>query len=79
MYKPLASTMRPPTPEMKRKQLLKAQYDLTPEQYDAMLNDQWQTCAICFKRQSGKKRFGVDHDHHTGRVRGILCTHGNTG
>lgn len=48
-------------------------YGMTPEQYDAMALDQDHVCAIC---QEGSELF-VDHDHTTGRVRGLLCKHCN--
>ena len=37
-------------------------------------------CALCDKVFPAKKwAFAVDHDHNTGRVRGILCTNCNRG
>lgn len=52
---------------------LKNRYGLTPAQYDEMLKAQGGGCAICGKKPTTKKRLGVDHDHTTGKVRGILC------
>lgn len=49
---------------------LKARYNLTPEQYDAILLAQGGGCATCHRVV---KRFHVDHCHLTGVVRGILC------
>ena len=42
-----------------------------------MLADQDGKCAICTKPFPG--RIAIDHDHRTGRVRGLLCTSCNTG
>ncbi len=50
----------------------------TRAQYDAMLASQGALCAICRKPEFGR-RLAVDHDHATGRVRGLLCTRCNTG
>jgi len=46
-------------------------YGLAPEAYDLMLAEQGGVCAIC--RGPEVRTFHVDHDHLTGRVRGILC------
>ena len=46
----------------------------TPEDYDKMFQEQNGRCLICGSEQNGKKKnFCVDHDHETGKVRGLLC------
>lgn len=45
---------------------------LPPEWYDAQLACQDGGCAIC-RRPPRKRRLHIDHDHATGRVRGLLC------
>jgi len=60
----------------RRRYMLKKNYGITPEQFDAMLLNQGGACAIC--RESVDKPH-VDHDHVTGRVRGILCNRCNVG
>jgi predicted nucleic acid-binding Zn ribbon protein len=55
-------------------------YGLTPEQYAVMLADQEDRCAICrVDLPGGKGGWHVDHDHGTGRIRGLLCHRCNLG
>ena len=55
----------------KRKDNLKAKYGLSVAEYDAMLRNQGGGCAVCGK--NGQRRLAVDHDHATGKIRGLLC------
>ncbi len=57
---------------------LKKRYGMTVEQWEKILADQSNGCAIC-GGPSGKREFSIDHDHHTGLVRGLLCGNCNTG
>lgn len=50
--------------------------DFTTAEYDLLLISQNGVCAICHKAPRGS-RLCVDHDHDTGKVRGLLCTHCN--
>lgn len=52
---------------------------ITPEIYGEKLSRQNGVCAICGKTNTGGKRLFIDHDHKSGAVRGLLCTHCNTG
>ena len=69
------------TPERKRKRKgygLKEKYNITLEQYNEMLIKQNSKCATCGKDQSKFKRaFDVDHNHITGKIRGLLCINCN--
>lgn len=59
---------------------LKRRYGITSEDYSRMLEEQNYKCAICFidKCQSGRN-FAVDHNHDTGKIRGLLCSACNMG
>lgn len=59
---------------------LKHHYGLTIEEYDAMLSSQGHKCAICRRSaQEFTTALAVDHDHKTGKVRGLLCSNCNNG
>ncbi len=54
-------------------------YGLTIERYEQMLEAQSGVCALCGRTNKNGYRLAVDHDHETGRVRGLLCTNCNNG
>jgi hypothetical protein len=53
-------------------------YGITPDDYERMRREQNDLCKIC-KRPSEERKFNVDHDHKTGKVRGLLCAACNRG
>ena len=57
----------------RKKQLRK--YGLTGKDYAKMAREQENRCAICHRLSvSDVRRYlSVDHDHATGKVRGLLC------
>jgi len=67
-----------------RKRLLRV-YGITHQDYEEMLKAQGGLCAICRKADTKSKRRSkwmplcVDHDHGTGKVRGLLCHPCNVG
>lgn len=71
-------------PEFARRQGLKRNYGITLEQYNEMHAAQGGVCFICKELEKNRTRHGdvrmlaVDHDHKTGTVRKLLCTHCNT-
>lgn len=64
---------------------MQTKFGITGEQYAAMLKAQGGVCAICEEaerrpdRRTGEmKALAIDHDHKTGKVRGLLCADCNT-
>lgn len=52
-------------------------HGVTREQYESMLASQNGVCAICQQPNAINRRLHVDHDHNSGKVRGLLCTNCN--
>jgi hypothetical protein len=48
-------------------------YGLSGDQYWQLYELQGRCCAICKRAKGIKRRLAVDHDHKTGKVRGLLC------
>ncbi len=62
----------------RRARFLKSKYNLSLKDYNSLFKKQKGCCAICGKHQSEFKiKFCVDHDHKTGKVRGLLCKYCN--
>lgn len=53
---------------------LRYRYGIDRADYDRMLAEQGGGCATCGTTDPGSRAFHVDHDHATGRVRGLLCS-----
>lgn len=55
-------------------------YNITLEDYEELKSQQNNRCAICGGKGKGKREIlDVDHDHKTGKVRGLLCGKCNSG
>lgn len=65
---------------------LKTNYGMTLEDFEEILKTQNYSCAVCMKHvdevTSGMAKYNklsVDHDHSTGKIRGLLCVNCNLG
>jgi hypothetical protein len=58
-------------PERVQNERLKRYYGANLEQYNELLTVQGGKCAVCGKTPPG--RMHMDHDHSTGKIRGLLC------
>lgn len=61
--------------EHKKNITYKSKYGITLEEYNKLLTSQNNACAIC--KSSGDecgRALAIDHDHLTGKIRGLLCS-----
>lgn len=65
-------------PDAFKDRMLRRRYGITLESYEYLLKQQQGKCAICEDDDNGRA-LAVDHDHNTGKVRGLLCTNCNNG
>lgn len=55
-------------------------YRIRLPEYNALYASQDGKCACCGQHESAfKRKLHVDHDHETGKIRGLLCTQCNPG
>ena len=52
---------------------------VTDAEYEALLEAQGGVCRICQGPDTSGRSLAVDHDHASGRVRGLLCGRCNLG
>ena len=65
--------MRNRTPELRRRYRLKADYGLEDDAHQVLIARSGGRCEICSKQPPAGQNLSVDHDHKTGKVRGLLC------
>ena len=67
----------------RRRKGLWESYKITLSEYQKMHDAQGGVCLICGNEQTGRgkknNQLAVDHNHKTGKIRGLLCTNCNTG
>lgn len=54
-------------------------FGINIEQYEEMIVVQQNRCGICGGYQRNEKSLAVDHNHTTGKIRGLLCDDCNFG
>lgn len=64
------------TPEEQRINRIRS-YGISVEEHQYLLEKQGHVCCIC-GGQNKSKSLDIDHDHKTGKVRGLLCGKCNT-
>ena len=52
-------------------------YGIDVPDYERILAEQGGGCYICGKKPSERRALDIDHDHKTGKVRGLLCSNHN--
>lgn len=66
-----------PASVKQRARVLRQAFNLTPSEWDQILAHQDGVCFICQRPILPPRKPHTDHDHHTGHVRGILCSQCN--
>jgi hypothetical protein len=64
---------RPERKARERETYLLRKYGIKVEDYDRRLEEQGGVCAICKEARPEERTLHVDHDHVTGKIRGLLC------
>lgn len=68
------------TAQQRREAHLRKNFGITSKEYAELAKKYKQGCWICgFTPKRSQRRLAVDHDHKTGRVRGLLCWNCNQG
>ena len=52
-------------------------YGIDVPDYERILEEQGGGCYICGKKPTDRRALDIDHDHNTGKVRGLLCSKHN--
>lgn len=79
LYKKNVEKYREKSRKAVRKHRLKTKYNMSVEQYEALVTSQGNKCAVCKTSDMGHaKEWSVDHCHKSGKVRGLLCQPCNT-
>lgn len=72
-YNSYSAEYRTKNPDKIRFIDIKRKYGLSKEDYEKMVMDHDNKCKICGSGPKGKRPLAIDHNHLTGKVRGLLC------
>ena len=72
-YKQLSQNYYQNHKQEKSQHWRKYQYGITKEQFIEMLRKQNYKCAICNSNFKNSRDTHIDHNHKTGKIRGLLC------
>ena len=79
-YNNYTAQWRAKNPDKQHATDIKRHYGLSIDEYRLLLDKQHNKCQICGKKHNPsekRQRLYVDHDHLTGKVRGLLCANCN--
>jgi hypothetical protein len=65
-------------PEKRENSILISKYGITLEEKDGLRARSGNRCELCGLAPKTSKSLHIDHDHKTGKVRGLLCSWCNT-
>ncbi len=74
----ISNGFEPGTKEYNYRCQIKHRYNMSSEDLNKLKELQDNKCAICRKEESKRFRLFVDHNHKTGKVRGLLCNSCNS-
>ena len=60
-----------------REAKLLREYGISVEKYQELLKQQGGLCKICKQLETQQRKLSIDHNHKTGKVRGLLCNRCN--
>lgn len=79
-YQTVTKTRHEQNPELRKAKFL-SYYGISLDEFKKLEESQGGVCAICKQKEMSPriKYLSVDHDHTTGKVRGLLCSNCNNG
>lgn len=59
--------------EYRHRYQISRNYQIPRDEYDKLYNQQDGCCVLCSRSYKLTRHLAVDHNHHTNKVRGLLC------